>query len=928
MRDQLPFRRVFTHNNCVQWFRPIKNINNRHILEDIFKEMTYGNENEVRTAYLAAMDIVRFSTGEALLVFLQNGGLIALKNLINSCHLGNRGQAAFGLALNILEGLLAVSANVRVYFLRYWDMLLRPVKKSFVHFQRTYGCTDVKGKLSPFGSRSEFPDMCAHFYRFRLEERNNSHRLPPDHDVGLFSEYLRTLEIIVHTAPDSTPALLKKVFLANKRLDPFHKSIKDLNLHVPSKEADFVYGPRVDMVRRESLDTPLKIVPYLEFFFNLDEENSKQVDKTEGGGRKTTFKLGAKTSKIAEVEATCFDTIKGIALKPPLVEEPKAPQVKFCQQLDDSNHLAAVHVLSHTTPSIVALTNKNPLFFPSVRKLIDPTGKLEDTALKIMKFKPPKIAHESSGENANDLKMNERINLNLRISGINSAYGDELSKIFDMCLPRLSSLKSAKGTEEVVWPSDQGAEEDDSQGSLENPKTPSSGERVAKDSFDMSIVNSVESYTDYLDRASIQTVDDLARMIVRKALFGILEKPMPDIEGDVAKLCQDFCERSGYSKYSLDSLAEAIVDKVLACLTNPIALRLFDQTVEDEIKHTICQCLHGEQEECKWSKLPKIKSSQVGGRTVTRTSENTQTSPVLSFRKTLQRSDRDKVIRELELNSENEDKTRSSISRKDKVSSLPGTNTALETYQETETRQNGGGGQPRGKKNRPVKDVRRRQSFEGSENNAQKSIASMSQDGDKGKVAFRLCGQKDRVDFVDKKRTVAISYSTEPSACRILDHVFTNVAEQISTQLEATQNARSSAECKEVEVNQQALYVVQRVISNLAIQMSAASTGASESLEESEAIKRRATSIARRVLSHPDISPTFRTSDIDMKNRAMCIVNRIVLGALNELSKGQNSSNQNALQEEEEEADTPIPIVWRPRKISLARAFRTGRLVT
>ncbi|EUB58336.1 hypothetical protein EGR_06743 [Echinococcus granulosus] len=536
--------------------------------------------------------------------------------------------------------------------------------------------------------------------------------------------------------------------------------------------------------------------------------------------------------------------------------------------------------------------------------------------------------------------MNEKINLNLRISGINSAYGDELGKIFHMCLPRLSSLKSAKATEEVVWPSDQGVEEDDSQGSLENPKTPSSGERVAKGSFDMSIVNSVESYTDYLDRASIQTVDDLARMIVRKALFGILEKPMPDIEGDVAKLCQDFCERSGYSKYSLDSLAEAIVDKVLACLTNPITPPSFDRTVEDEIKHTIYQCLRGEQEECKWSKLPKIKSSQVGGRTVTRTSENTQTLPVLSFRKTLQRTDRDKVIGELELNSENEDKTRSSISLKDKVSPLPGTNTTLETYQETETRQDGGGGQPQGKDTQPVKDVRRRQSFEGSETNVQKpmfpaldggskSIASMSQDGGEGKVAFRLCGQKDRVDFVDKKRTVAISCSTEPSVCRILDHVFTNVAEQISTQLEATQNARSSAECKEVEVNQQALYVVQRVISNLAIQMSAASTRACESLEESEAIKRRATSIGRRVLSHPDISPTFRTSDIDMRNRAMCIVNRIVLGALYELSKGQNSSNQNALQEEEEEeADAPIPIVWRPRGISLARAFRTGRLAT
>ncbi|VDK24283.1 unnamed protein product [Taenia asiatica] len=799
------------------WFRPVNSITNKHILEEIFKEMTYGNDNEVRTAYFAAMDIVRSSSGGKLLVFLQNGGLVALRNLINSCHLQNRGRASFGMALDILEGLLSVNSDVRLYLLRYWDMLLRPVKKTFAHFQRIHGFTDLKAELSLCGRGTEFAELHKHFPHFWLEERDNSQRPLPIYDVGLFSEYLRILEIMVHTAPDSTPTTLKKMFLANKRLDSFHKTIKDLNLKVPPKKADLVFGPRVDFVRQECLSTSLEVVPQLKAYFNLDEDNSKRVDKAEEMDRKKAFKQEDEKSKAPEVATTCFDSIKRIALEPPPKAEPKVPQPNFCQQLDDTNSLATAHTLSHAIPSIVALMNKNPLFFPSVRKLIDPTGKLEDTALKIMKFKPPKIPHKHSEENKNEQKKKEKLSINLRISDINSVYGVELGKILDVCFPRIPSSVSTKATDEVVMPSEQ------------------EGGFVPRDTLDMSIINSVESYSCYLNRASIQTVDELARLIVRKALFAILEKPMPDIEGEISELCQDFCEKNGYSRYLLDRLAEAIVDKVLSCLTDPNSPPSVDQTVEDEIKTKI----------------------------------------------------------------------------------------TLEDRQETEALQNGGSVQPHGKNTQPMKETRGRQSLEGSETNDPKPMfpaldgvskltTSIPQEGSNERGTFQLCMQKDQDAFDEGMRKV-----------------LTNVAEQLSAQLEATLNARSSAESKEDEINKQALYVVQRVISNLAIQMSAASAGTCEVVEESGTVERRVISISRRVLSYSGIPPAFRSSNLGVKNRATYIVNRIVLGALKELSKSQNNSNQNALQEEEEEEDDdPIPIVWRPREISLARAIRTGRLAT
>lgn len=940
MRHQLPFGRVFTHN-CVQWFRPVNKITNKHILEEIFKEMTYGSDNEVRTAYFAAMDIVRSSSGVRLLVFLQNGGLVALRNLINSCHLQNRGQASFGMALDILEGLLSVNADVRVYLLRYWEMILRPVKKSFAHFQRIHGFTDLKGDLSLCRRRIEIPELYEHFHRLWLEEKNDSQRSLSVYDVALFSEYLRTLEIMFHTAPDSTPTILKKVFLANKRLDPFHKTIKDLNLNIPSKKADLVFGPRVDFVRQECLDTPFEIVPHLKTYFDLDEDKSKRVAETEEMDRKTAFKPDTEDSKALEVGSACFDSIKCIALEPPPKAEPKMPRLKFCQLLDDTNRLAAAHTLSHATPSIVALMNKNPLFFPSVRKLIDPTGKLEDTALKIMKFKPPKIPHKHSEENGSDRKTTEKLDINLRISDINSVYGVGLSKIFDMCFPRIPSSAATKAPDEVVVLSEREREEDCNHDfsklkTLRDPDSVLSGGFVPRDTLDMSIVNSVESYSGYLNRTSIQTVDDFARMIVRKALFGILEKPMPDIEGEVSKLCRDFCDKNGYSRYSLDSLAEAIVDKVLSYLTDPNAPPSFDRTVEDEIKHAIYQCFRNEQEECKRNKLPKLKSSQVGEKTVTRSSDYTQTLPVLCFRKTLQVADREKVTRELKLDSVEGEKTNASISFKGRVTSQPKTKITLEDHQETEMRQNDGSVQPHGKNTEPIKEACGRWSLGDGETNVQKpmsqtldgvlkSTTSIARKCSKERDTFQLCMQKDQVTFDENERRVKISCKTEPSSCQVLNQVFTKVAEQLSVQLEAILNARPSAESKEDEINKQALYVVQRVISNLAIQMSAASAGTCKPPEESGTIKRQAISITRRVLSYSGIPPAFRSSDLGVKNRAAYIVNRIVLGALKELSKSHNNSNQNAFQEEEDDED-PIPIVWRPREMSLARAVRTGRL--
>ncbi|KAL5972166.1 hypothetical protein TSMEX_000099 [Taenia solium] len=903
--------------------------------------MIYGNDNEVRTAYFAAMDIVRSSSGGRLLVFLQNGGLVALRNLINSCHLQNRGQASFGMALDILEGLLSVNSDVRLYLLRYWDMLLRPVKKTFAHFQRIHGFTDLKAELSLCGRGTEFAELHKHFPRFWLEERDNSQRPLPIYDVGLFSEYLRILEIMVHTAPDSNPTILEKMFLANKRLDPFHKTIKDLNLKVPRKKADLVFGPRVDFVRQECLSTSLEIVPQLKTYFNLDENNTKRVDKAEEMDRKKAFKQEEDRSKAPEVATTCFDSIKCITLEPPPKEEPKVPQLNFCQQLDDTNSLATAHTLSHATPSIVALMNKNPLFFPSVRKLIDPTGKLEDTALKIMKFKPSKILHKHGEENENEQKKKEKPSINLRISDINSVYGVELGRIFDVCFPRIPSSASTKATDEVVMPSERGVEEgcrhDFSKSKTsQSPDSLLSGGFVPRDTLDMSIVNSVESYSCYLNRASIQTVDDLARLIVRKALFAILEKPMPDIEDEISKLCQDFCEKNGYSRYSLDRLAEAIVDKVLSCLTDPNSSPSVDQTVEDEIKHAIYQCLRNEQEESKRNKLPKIKSSKVGERTVTRPSEHAQTLPVLCFRKTLQVADREKVTRGLKLDSVEEEKTKVSISFKGRVISQPRTKITMEDRQETETLQNGASVQPRGKNTQPMKEARGCQSLEGGETNDQKPMfptldgdpkltTSIPQESSNERGTFQLCMQKAQDAFDEKTRKVG----TEPSSRHLLNQVLTNVAEQLSAQLEAILNARSSAVSKADEINKQALYVVQRVISNLAIQMSAASAGTCEVVEESGTVERRVISISRRVLSYTGIPPAFRSSNLSVKNRATYIVNRIVLGALKELTKSQNNSNQNALQdEEEEEKDDPIPIVWRPRGISMARAVRTGRLAT
>ncbi|KAL5104747.1 hypothetical protein TcWFU_008220 [Taenia crassiceps] len=931
MRHQLPFKRVFTHDG-VQWFRPVNSITNKHILEEIFKEMTYGNDNEVRTAYFAAMDVIRSSSSVRLLVFLQNGGLVALRNLINSCHLQNRGQATFGMALDILEGLLSVSIDVRIYLLRYWDMLLRPVKRSFAHFQRSHGFMDLKREFIPRGERSEFPDLSKRRRQSRLKEGSDSQRSRPIHDVALFSEYLRTLEIGIHTAPDSTPTHLKKVFLANKHLDPFHKTINDLKLKVPLRKADLVFGPRVDFVRQECLATPVEIVPLLKAYFNLDDDNTKQGDEAEELDEINIFKVTDEKPKAPEVATSCFDSIKCITLEPPPQEELDVPQLKFCQQLDDTNRLAAAHTLSHTPPSIVALINKNPLFFPSVRKLADPTGKLEDTALKIMKFKPPKIPQKNSEESESDQNIMGKANINLRISDINSAYGVEFGKIFDMCL-----AWPPFGADEGVEPSE-GEEEancdDDFSKSRtsQKPNSLCSDAEVPRDTLDASFINSVESYTLYLNRASIRTVDDLAKMIVRKALFGILEKPVPDIEGEVAKLCQDFCVKNGYSRYSLDSLAEAIVDKVLSCLTDPNAPPSLDRTVEDEIRQAIYQSLRHEEEERKRSKLPKIKFSQLGERRITGPSENTQPLPVLCFRKTIQVADEEKVIRELEVNSMEKEKFKVSSSFKGGVASQPGAKRALEDRQEIQTVQSGG------KNTRPMEEARGGQSLEDSETSVQKpmlptlvgvlkSTTSIPPDGSKKRSTFQLCVPKDQVAFNASKSRGRDSHKLESSSCEVLNQVFTNVAEQLSAQLEAIWNAQPSAESKEEEINRRALYVVQRVVSNLAFQMSAASTRNGETLEKNESVTRRAISITRKALSYSGIPPAFHSSDLGVKKRATYIVNRIVLGALKELSRRRNNSNQNAFEEDEED-DDPIPIVCLPRGISLARAIRTGRLAT
>ena len=861
MTNQLPIQRDFVHDG-IQWLCALNRLKNNHFLQIVLKEMACGNEHDVRTAYFTAMDIIHHCPGEQILTFLQNGGITALKNLINCGSLQNRGWKSLGPALDIFEGLLKVNEAVRRYLLRYWDMLLRPVKRCF-------------------NQRRAFKEVDDNIYRLRRQGVKHLPRLMPNADACDFSEYLRSLETIIYSAPDSRNSLLRDIYLANKRLDPFHRTIKDLDLELSPKRPDVIYGPRIGIFQQVDEFDSSEIIPYLIKYFQYDEEISDEMmDSKES--------ISTVEGRIQSPLEKCIDQIK------PILHDSPEPEVipKYCEEFDSLADFEDVRRLSSLIPSLVALTNRNSLLFPSVREEIDPRGELEDTVRRIMEPSLCEIVQDLT--NPPPAEEKPSLLYQLRASRIGSGFGNDMAAIFAKAESPKASIKSKTSTEESSSTpqtvcGDKYSIDSSPHGLSRHSRDMSRNEYAPIDSLDMSSSSSSteswETFSAYIDQSSFESLDDLVREIVRKTLLGLIGKPAPDMETEVVKMCQHLSQES-----TIDHLAEAVVERVLYRLKNQYSSMASDRILEEGLRKSIYDYLSEEAKEHNMRKSSKQRNGKD-------TTQQERTLPVLPNRKSVQ-------FVSVKRNAEGGSKMPRIKSRvtltKDPVHRL-----SFNEHIDRDSEQSD-----------PI--------FPDIEIYSRRPPRSRSKGRKSGGLRIRI--SRNCIEFIEDGRPVRSIKNATPTSCQVLDRVLKKMAEQLADQLDAAQKEQRG---KEASQRLQALFIVQRVISNLALQLSSESgdmLNKRDSVSEVGRIERQANSIIRKVISHPAIESIILTADLDLKQKAIHIVNNVVMGAMEEVSKNQNNSNQNGSYQKDND-DTPVPIIWHPSGVPLARAIRTGRLV-
>ncbi|VDD81541.1 unnamed protein product [Mesocestoides corti] len=462
MRDQLPFRRDFAADtssiNGIQWSYPIRGVRNKHILEEVLREMNYGTDIKARTSFLAAMDIVRHSSSKQLLDLLQNGGMTALKNLLSNAHLLRRGWNSLGPGLEIFEGLLSVNNTIRLYLLRYWEMILRPVKKHFMEFERVYGfafletdmfytnCCGYRNFQQKGPNSETYKSIRDHLYRLWPQGMKNALRRIPNPDIMLFSEYLRTLEILFTTAVDANSKSINKLFSINKRLEPFHKTIKELDINVHVTKSDVLFGPRLANARPEDYAESPPPPSYLQEAFADD-------DHTIGESTELELDVNGKNEEREE-ERENYDAREGVdtgrCLSSILRDSSKSKTTlakaitrTFCEQIEEVQPVSQENKALIPTRSVVFLANKYPLYFPPGRPVLDPEGELENTAQQIVAdvlreapLEIDSVSEETLVEDpkSNNVQLIKKANLSVdgfRVSYIDSYYAPSSEKFIE-----------------------------------------------------------------------------------------------------------------------------------------------------------------------------------------------------------------------------------------------------------------------------------------------------------------------------------------------------------------------------------------------------------------------------------------------------------------------------------------------------------------
>lgn len=400
MRDYVPYSRDFTAhasaNIRVQWSKPIKQVCDKHILEELFGNMATSNELDARNAFLAALDVINHSSSETLLEYLKSGGLIALNHLLHRAYIFQPSLNSLGPGLEILENLLLVNNQMRLYLLRYWGMLMRPVKRHFDQLEKAYGSSILEAAVEN-DSRTVgitekkikqhisglYKRLCDQMYRPRRRFEESLHVNIPDYDTPLFSDYLRSLELLFATVEDAHQKTLHQLFAANKKVLPLHRTIQDLKIKHPAKPSSRLLGPRLANARPKDYSK----TPSPPLYLGLANEMAGVIHADEEGFQSDDFKpavdLSAEISSFGGFEKTLTELL---CVKQPdgRAKAARTP-VNYCTEISQMETRPDAIEAAKAMRGLSSHLVNYPLQFPPCRQELDPDGKLEDAAWNLVK---------------------------------------------------------------------------------------------------------------------------------------------------------------------------------------------------------------------------------------------------------------------------------------------------------------------------------------------------------------------------------------------------------------------------------------------------------------------------------------------------------------------------------------------------------------